>query len=559
MNLIERNPARRIPVTRPEKSRIDLSHYVMGSGQIGWLMPIGHYEIVPGDSLSLSSNVRIDYAPLLRPFMTRVDCYIHHHWVPNRLIVPRLNATNSDWEGFIQGDPETKYTNDVIPYATIHNNDIAAGCYDINSLNAYLGLPIIDSAETCSNSGVLTMNVLKQLAYWLIIDEYYRNEWLLERICGPDNSWDINLATRDWTNTAGIQNLMIDEPFMVHKEMDYLWGATTTAYKGSDTDVELDLQVYGPIGMTTNSSGGAGIPAANPVGFPGASETLEDDHGGVPQDLYWRETGAYNMTTLEIMELRRTQALTRFLEAENRLGTDDYEDWLLSIFGVQNPDFRDKNPRYLGGGKIRTNVNSVIATGDVLEPSTDNVVVPAGYRAGLAGVQGSTNNVRLNATEYGVVMSLMSIVPRTSYANRVDRFFLKGATGDRTDFYNPYFQGIGDQEIYSCERGYSLDGADNLATWGYQQRNADMKYYPSYVTGEFAVRGAGGLADFHMAEVHVVSGDPAGLTDAESRVNYALYQNINIFQSTGSEHHLYYTVFNDAQFVRPMYLTDIPV
>ena len=60
MNLIERNPARNIPVRQPEKSRIDLSHYVLGSGQIGWLMPVGWYEIVPGDSLRLQSNVRID-------------------------------------------------------------------------------------------------------------------------------------------------------------------------------------------------------------------------------------------------------------------------------------------------------------------------------------------------------------------------------------------------------------------------------------------------------------------------------------------------------------------
>ena len=121
MNLIERNPARRIPVTRPEKSRIDLSHYVMGSGQIGWIMPIGHYEIVPGDSLSLSSNVRIDYAPVLRPFMTRIDCYVHHHWVPNRIIMPRLGVTNTDWESFIQGDPESIFNNDIVPHVTIND------------------------------------------------------------------------------------------------------------------------------------------------------------------------------------------------------------------------------------------------------------------------------------------------------------------------------------------------------------------------------------------------------------------------------------------------------
>ena len=94
MNLIERNPARKIPVRIPEKSRIDLSHTIMGSGQLGWLMPIGWFDVVPGDSMSLQTSVRIDYAPVLRPFMTKVDAYIHTHFVSFRHIMPRIGITN---------------------------------------------------------------------------------------------------------------------------------------------------------------------------------------------------------------------------------------------------------------------------------------------------------------------------------------------------------------------------------------------------------------------------------------------------------------------------------
>jgi len=206
----------------------------------------------------------------------------------------------------------------------------------------------------------------------------------------------------------------------------------------------------------------------------------------------------------------------------------------------------------------------VVNQQDVLTHATaaDDVQVPAGYKAGLAGVQGSTNNVRLNATEFGVVISLMSVVPRTAYGNRIDRFFIKGATGDRTEFYNPYFQGIGDQEILNMEKGFELDGGagTNDGTWGYQQRWAEYKYYPSYVCGEFAMdAGAGGLDDFHMADVHDITGAPTALGSAGAIIDYGEDENLRIFQSTGTEHHLYYTVYNDAQFVRPMYLTDIPV
>jgi len=348
MNLIERNPARRIPVKRPEKSRIDLSHYVMGSGQLGYLMPIGHYEIVPGDSLSLKSNVRIDYAPVLRPFMTRIDCYVHHHWVPNRLVMPRIGITNSDWESFIQGDPENIFMNDIVPHVTIDTVDVQASCYDQDSLNCYFGLPIIDNAETVASA--IEINLIKQIAYWLIVDEYYRNEWLVERLCGPTSNWQITLEGGDRQGATARQ--IMGAPWRVHKEMDYFWGATPQAYKGSADDVILDLDMYANDDRKLQWEDAAdnSVPAAGDVTFPGGSQYMEE--AGTNRDISWKDaTQLPGTSELEIMELRRTQALTRFLEAENRLGSDDYEDWLLSIFGVQNPDFRDKSARYLGGGK----------------------------------------------------------------------------------------------------------------------------------------------------------------------------------------------------------------
>jgi len=547
MNLIERNPARNIPIRRPEKSRIDLSHYIMGSGQIGWLMPIGWYDIVPGDSVNLKSNVRIDYAPVMRPFMTRIDAYIHHHWIPMRLIMPRIGVTNTDWESFIQGDPENIFNNDIVPHITIVNADIAAGRYDVGSLNSYLGLPIIDAAET--TNAAFEINLLVQIAYWLVIDEYYRNEWLQDRICGPTTGWTITLEGGD---RQGTPEIMADELYSVFKEMDYFWGATPQAYKGSDNDVELDIDIYGSetgVAFQFEKQATGAAPQAGAPAFAG--RYLQD--GGADNIGFEGGEDIGAKAALEVMELRRTEALTRFLEAENRLGTDDYEDWLLSIFGVQNPDFRDKSPRYLGGGKIRTNVNSVVNPQDVLVPSTDAVGVPSGYQAGIAGVQGSSNNVRLNATEYGIVISLMSIVPRTMYGNLLNRFFTKGSDGDRTDFYNPYFQGIGDQEVYEYETGFIVDTA-NTGTWGYQTRWAEYKYKPSYCTGEFA----GNLDDFHMAEVQDVAGVRKALNATDAKVIWDDDENLKIFQSTGTEHHLYYTVYNDAQFVRPMYLTDIP-
>ena len=353
--------------------------------------------------------------------------------------------------------------------------------------------------------------------------------------------------------------MMPTTPRSAFYEMDYIRGATPTAYKGSDSDVELDLDIIDSGTYTRFQTVGGANPTAGAVNVT-AGGVLKD---GASTDMeLFKNTATNELTeissTLEIMELRRTQALTRFLEAENRLGTDNYGDWLLSVFGVTNPDFRANKPVYLGGGKLRTNVNSIQNPGDVLKPSDDSVEIPAGYQAGLAGIQGSTSGVNLNVTEYGIVMNIMSVIPRTTYANKIDRFWTKYA--NREEFYNPYFQGIGDQEIYNCEVGFELDGATNLDTWGYQNRNAEYKYKLNEVQNEFVSdSGAGGLDAFHMAKVHDITGPVMTLTEANLTVDYTADENLRIFQSQGSEHHLYYTVYNDCQMVRPMYLTDIPV
>jgi len=186
------------------------------------------------------------------------------------------------------------------------------------------------------------------------------------------------------------------------------------------------------------------------------------------------------------------------------------------------------------------------------------VVIPGGFQTGLAGVQGSSNTVNLNVTEYGIVMNIMSLVPRTMYGNRIDRFFHK--YNDRTEFYNPYFQGIGDQEIYASEIGFNLDGATNLDTWGYQNRWAEYKYKLNEVQNEFVTdSGAGGLDAFHMGRVQDITGAPFSLSPGTVRVSFGNDEIERIFESQGTEHHLYYTIYNDCQMVRPMYLTDIPV
>lgn len=73
-----------------------LSHYKLTTMDMGKLVPVGCYEVLPGDSVQQATSALIRVNPLVAPVMHPVQVRIHHWFVPNRLIW-------EDWESFITG------------------------------------------------------------------------------------------------------------------------------------------------------------------------------------------------------------------------------------------------------------------------------------------------------------------------------------------------------------------------------------------------------------------------------------------------------------------------
>ena len=82
-----------------KRNKFSLSHYKLGTYNMGYLYPIAWYEALPGDTVQQQSSMLIRCAPLLAPVMHPVHVRIHHWFVPNRLIW-------EDWEDFITGGPD---------------------------------------------------------------------------------------------------------------------------------------------------------------------------------------------------------------------------------------------------------------------------------------------------------------------------------------------------------------------------------------------------------------------------------------------------------------------
>jgi hypothetical protein len=541
------------PIPNVNMSAFDLSHERKMSGQIGRLLPFVWFDIVPGDRFKIRSEVLVKFAPMLAPVLHRVDVYTHYFFVPYRLCMPKVGTTNAPWDAFITQDPETEYTNEVLPYVTI--NEANKTAFQIGYLSDYFGLPPVNNVTTVTQA--IDINVLPFLAYHIIYDDYYRDENLTDKVTGPSTSYDVPLTGGDLnsyiTDICGL-------PRVRCYEKDYFRGALPEAYYGSSSDVELDLDV---ITSGTHASMRA-LNASSGAVVTGSPSAVDIDTSG-----YTEKTGSSNIyldpqgtlsSALEIMELRRAMALTRYLEAMNR-GGKRYPEYLLGVFGVDAPSALLDYPQYIGGGRQAVQISSVLNMSQVLDPT-------AGVNDGAGGVPVTVDPQSLETgrglsvsggntaggyfREHGILIGLVSVLPRTAYGGaQIEKFWRKS---EPTDFFVPQLQNIGDQEILQSEIGYDATGTDADNVFGYAPRWAEYKFKNSTVHGEFL----DSLDYWHMSHIGDTSGAGPDLNTAFVGCYNSADENERIFADQTGTDSLYFQIYNDVKAIRPMQTFDVP-
>ena len=156
-----------------KRSKHSLSNYKLLSTGMGYLTPIGSYEVLPGDTVQQSTSMLLRVAPMLAPVMHPVHAHIHHWYVPYRLLW-------EEFEDFITGGPDGTST-PTFPY--ISNTSFAEA-----SIGDYLGIP----AGITGNWSALPFRALN-----LIWNEWYRDQDLgtertVDTGSGVDSTTTIN-------------------------------------------------------------------------------------------------------------------------------------------------------------------------------------------------------------------------------------------------------------------------------------------------------------------------------------------------------------------------------
>ena len=456
-----------IPKADIPRSKFDCQSTHKTTFDAGYLVPVYVDEVLPGDTFNLNMTAFARLSTPLFPIMDNMVMDSFFFFVPNRLIW-------TNWQKFM-GQQENP--SDSISYV-VPQQVSPTGGYAIGSLQDYMGLP---------TAGQVTAgNTVSHCAFWpraynLIWNEWFRDENLQNSVTvdkgdGPDTVTNYTLLRRG-------------------KRKDYFTSALPWPQKGAS--VTLPLGNSAPIRVNTSTNENvsaldAGGTARNLTKQAvGNYINLDTTNPTIPftQPLYADLSQA---TAATINQLRQSFQIQKLLERDARGGTR-YTEIIRSHFGVVSPDSRLQRPEYLGGGTTTININPISQTsGTGLTGQT----TPLGNLAAMGTALAHNHGFTQSFTEHGVIIGIVSVRADLTYQQGLQKMWSRST---RYDFYFPAFAMLGEQSVLNKEI-YVTGGISDSDVFGYQERWAEYRYYPSRISGLFRSTAAGTIDPWHLAQ-----------------------------------------------------------
>lgn len=415
----------------PSRSVFDLSYEKKFTCDMGQLIPVLCDEMVPGDFFQFGNEAVIRFQPLVAPILHEVNMYVHIFFLPYRILWD--NAGTDNFETFISGGVDGDET-PTIPRWEPTNT--AQG-----SLWDYMGFPVgIDP------DGAYPIDMPRR-AYNLVWNEYYRDESLQAEVALTNE----NILNRCW-------------------EKDYFTSSLPWQQRGTAPALPISGTTFADftdaISGTENWADARGL-AVTSVAPPDthlytANGTL---NAHALSALNKNTVDLSSATTFDIADLRLAFQIQKWMERNARAGAR-YTEFLRAHFGVAPRDERLQRPEYIGGSK------SPVIFSEVLQTSSTDVTSPQGNLAGHGLTVSQSYCGKYHATEYGLVIGLMSVMPRTAYSQGINRQWLRRT---KYDFYFPEFANLSEQAIENAEICATASSAHNTGIFGYQGRYDEMR------------------------------------------------------------------------------------
>ena len=484
---------------KPRRNAFNLSYSVKTTMEMGKLYPISIQEMVPGDTFKLGNEVVINLQPMNAPAYINLNWYCYAFFVPYRVLWDK-------WEEFITKGQDGDTTIELPKFE--RKQYITDSAFRYNTLWDYFGFP-----TGVVPSGMSAPVDFPWRAYNLIWNEYFRDENLQDPVgTDPDDktvAFNTDVLNVNWGK-------------------DYFTAALPFAQRGtaSALPVTADLSNVHSIGsvdgfdlLVPNSAGSSvyesvcakqvEVPGVSGGKFPISVLTDVDGNNLIDDNAVSRfaMNGTVNSSfvdqevkgiSADVEDLRMMFAIQRWQEINARGGVR-YTEFLRAQYGTSPRDERLQRPEFIGGCKSPIIVSNVLQQSNAENNSaSQKTLVGTKYGQGMTA---DVNNLgTYYASEFGVMMIVAFLRPKTSYMQGINRQWLKNNT---FDFFNPLFTALGEQEVLN-EEIYAKSGDSdplkdknsNRSIWGYEARYNEMRYNADLVTGKMRPNKQTGEASF---------------------------------------------------------------
>ncbi|QCS36224.1 major capsid protein [Capybara microvirus Cap1_SP_166] len=552
-----------LPQVDIQRSVFDKSHRHLTTFNAGDLIPIYWEEILPGDTVSLTSSKVVRLQTLLTPIFDNVYLDTYFFFVPNRLLW-------THWKEFCGENnqsawlPEVQYT---LPKIAFHTKVKPGHVAD------YLGCPT--DKQISPNVSCLPFR-----AYNQICNDFFRSDVLTD----PLNliHGDANINYTDATEHGGV-------PFKVARYHDYFSSALPSPQRGEAVQIGTSsipvsippkslpvVPLAGNDGFVPDKYFHRDFDVSQPYTQTFTKGSVNERYGRLYQDPFAESVHSRNVITYEngytpgtlepihlanlhavvtepipvtmanVNDLRMAFAIQKFLERDARAGGGRYPEYLKSHYGVISPDASLQRPQYLGGNRIALNVRQVAN-----QSQADNAFL--GDLGAMSHTQDVHHDFMHSFTEHGILMGVCCVRYDHTYSQGLYRGFLRDTL---YDFYDPLFASLGEMPIRMHEIYAS---APNIAVeqnyvFGYQEAWAEYRYSNNRVSSEMRTGIDGSLDSWHLADYYA---ELPHLSDGWIRESKS---NIDRVLSVTSQNanQILADFYFDAKFTRPMPMYSIP-
>lgn len=507
----------KVKALKPARNLFDLSHEWLATGDMGKLYPCCYMEMSPGDTFHIWQQIVTRMMPLNAPILHEIFLYTHFFFVPYRILWEEwtdfiTGAVDGDEGGHTRTDYEETIDGKIIDYPPDVNPELPRWNpteNGVGSLWDYLSFP-----TGVKPAGALPLDFIRR-CYNRIWNEYYRDENLQEEVSEDNEQILYRNWKKDYFTSALLNQQRGVAPAMpvtgvadIGKTLKSL-SISIVSVSGQGVVINAgplpegvnlaDISVTNTPTVEFYSNGSLALTrftsliAKNLTSVGGQTYvqltfSVIDEPGsptggwssvsvGTSPNVVCNQFAGVDFESsgvgFDVKDLRQAFQIQKWLELANRGGVR-YTEFLRSFFGVSPKDDRLQRPEYIGGTKSSIIISEVLQTSETQE-------TPQGTMTGH-GVGASRTYVgSYTATEYGIVMGLLSVMPTTKYTQGINKQWLRRS---KYDFLFPQFTGLSEQAIEEAEIFATNDESNNKKVFGFGEIYDELRSMSSKIVGK---------------------------------------------------------------------------